>query len=161
MLTDRQPREQAIVLQTDTNAAANILHLVANILASDLRCSIGRCHRSSQHVDGRGLSRSIVAKQRSDLSTIHRQREILDSCLVTKCLRQTTNLDVLTSLRLTLQGVGDRLVRDAIVALHLVEFFELDGLGTEDHSVQSLAREPHRLGLAVVGFDHTVQVRRE
>mmetsp|Transcript_55252 Transcript_55252/g.96811 ORF Transcript_55252/g.96811 Transcript_55252/m.96811 type:complete len:323 (-) Transcript_55252:295-1263(-) len=90
VLTNREVLEQHVVLGTHTHRLADTFHVVKNIVTVDRGAVVAvggvRADQTSQHADGGGLARTVVAQQGEDLVLIHAEAQVVDRHLGAKGL---------------------------------------------------------------------------
>mmetsp|Transcript_55257 Transcript_55257/g.96836 ORF Transcript_55257/g.96836 Transcript_55257/m.96836 type:complete len:268 (-) Transcript_55257:469-1272(-) len=81
VLTNREVLEQHVVLGTHTHRLADTFHVVKNIVTVDRGAVVAvggvRADQTSQHADGGGLARTVVAQQGEDLVLVHVETQIV------------------------------------------------------------------------------------
>lgn len=94
MLPRGQQVKEDVMLGTDTHETPHIVQIVLeNIVAVDSREAITRPQHPRQHRDHRGLTGTVMAEQRKDLTFVHADVDTVDSAQpITKGLPQVLNL---------------------------------------------------------------------
>ena len=93
------------MLRAYTKLLSDFIHLSKNVKAKDLGNACIGLDETSEHWYGGCLSSTIVTKQGKYLSIIHGQINIVDSCLVTKLLDQSSDFQALLIRFLSLEVV--------------------------------------------------------
>ena len=84
---------QAGILENNSNGAADLRLLTGNVEAVDLSRASSWAEQRAEHIDGRGLARTVGAKESEDFALVHIKRDLIDGPKIVEIPDQFVDLD--------------------------------------------------------------------